>query len=81
MRITTITAPKIRYPRNARAHGASVRHATTTVVATAMISPSSSGLVVLDAATASPAAHAHHAAGWMLRSVIGVPSTLVVGGR
>ena len=52
---------------NARAHGASVRRAATTMPATASTSASSSGLVVRVAAVARPIAQIHHAIGWTIR--------------
>ena len=52
---------------NARAHGASVRRAATTMPATARISASSSGLVVRLAAVARPSAQIHHAIGCSVR--------------
>ena len=62
-RIAITTRPSSRYHLNARAHGASVRRAATTMPATASTSASSSGFVVRLAAVASPIAQIHHAIG------------------
>lgn len=63
IRIAMMMAPSTRKAEKVRPQGARGRRAKTTSAATAMMSPSTSGLVVLDAATAKPRAQAHHAPG------------------
>ena len=55
--------PSLRKTLKDRAHGEGLRRAATTYPATATMSRSSRGLVVRDAATASPAAQSHQAPG------------------
>ncbi len=66
------TIPSLRNTANDRAQGAWERRAVTTCPATASTSSSSHGLVVRDAAVASPSAHNHHAPGCRVRGSRGV---------
>src|SRR5207244_3591287 len=79
-RIAITIMPNSRYHLNARAHGASVRRAATTMPATARINASRSGLVVRLAAVASPIAQIHHAIGWSVRGAVVVDAPDVVVG-
>ena len=79
-RITTTMAPRMRKAVKERAHGAAGRRAATTAPDAQMRAVSTSGLVVREAAVASPSAQSHHAPGCSHRAGARTPRAGRLGG-